>query len=484
MSARQLPLHPSLEQYKKQAKELLERCKSGDAEAQRRVKKAATYRLADAQFAIAREHGFASWPEFARHIAAQTGEPSHAAVWRMAEQAIVAGDAARLERLLGDHGDVFRKGPPRSSWFGGLADDYSPIYRLPVRTTHPGARAIIAEAHHFASWAQYAAMAAALDDPASSIAQFEAAADAIVAGDVAELERRLRRDRGLISARSTRTHRSTLLHYVGANGVESFRQKTPANAVRIAEALLDAGADVEAMADMYGGATKLGLVATSIHPQRAGLQNALIYLLLAHGATIDHPGAAGNGQGLVNGCLANGRDEAAEFLASRGASLDLAGAAGIGRLDVVRTFFDDGGTLKPTATQAQLLEGFGWACAYGRTNVVEYLLGHGVGISARLPGHGQTGLHSAAYEGHLDTIDALLKRGAALDAVDDRWHSTPLAWAFTRWYRDAPDRHYDVVAALVAAGSVVKPEWFEDERVRADARMQDALRGVAGGRRD
>ena len=47
--------------------------------------------------------------------------------------------------------------------------------------------------------------------------------------------------------------RATLLHYVAANGVEGYRQLTPPNAVAIADALLDAGADVDALADMYGG---------------------------------------------------------------------------------------------------------------------------------------------------------------------------------------------------------------------------------------
>jgi hypothetical protein len=33
------------------------------------------------------------------------------------------------------------------------------------------------------------------------------------------------------------------LHYIGANGVEGERQKTPANAVEVARILLDAGAE-------------------------------------------------------------------------------------------------------------------------------------------------------------------------------------------------------------------------------------------------
>ena len=103
--------------------------------------------------------------------------------------------------------------------------------------------------------------------------------DAIVAGDVATLERLLRQNPDLIRARSARKHRATLLHYVGANGVESWRQKTPANAVPVTEILLKAGADVDSVADMYGGSTTLGLVATSIHPLRAGVQDALMEML-------------------------------------------------------------------------------------------------------------------------------------------------------------------------------------------------------------
>jgi ankyrin repeat protein len=162
---------------------------------------------------------------------------------------------------------------------------------------------------------------------------------------------------------------------------------------------------------MYGGgSTTLGLVATSCHPRDAGLQQPLIDVLLAHGARLDSQGA-GNAHALVNGCLANGRPEAAEYLASRGAPLDLEGAAGVGRLDLVKSFFNADGSLKPPANIAQLKDGFTWACEYGRTDVVEYLLDHGVDASDVLPRpHKQTGLHWAAYGGHVNTVKALLKR--------------------------------------------------------------------------
>ena len=120
---------------------------------------------------------------------------------------------------------------------------------------------------------------------AFAVSRFEAAADAIVSGDVATLKRLLREDPKLIRAISTREHGATLLHYVSANGVEGYRQKTPKNIVAIAEMLLNAGAEIDATANVYGGGcTTLGLAATSIHPERAGVQEALLQTLLDHGA--------------------------------------------------------------------------------------------------------------------------------------------------------------------------------------------------------
>jgi hypothetical protein len=80
MPARDLPARPNIEQYKKQAKELRDAYRSGDADAARRLRqyvravdasdtvKVKALALADAQFVVAREHGFDSWPKFAKHI--------------------------------------------------------------------------------------------------------------------------------------------------------------------------------------------------------------------------------------------------------------------------------------------------------------------------------------------------------------------------------------------------------------------------------
>jgi ankyrin repeat protein len=67
-----LSARPSLEQYKKQAKELLRAWRVGEAEALARVKRHcpadATASLTAAQLILAREHGFPSWTKFAAEI--------------------------------------------------------------------------------------------------------------------------------------------------------------------------------------------------------------------------------------------------------------------------------------------------------------------------------------------------------------------------------------------------------------------------------
>ncbi len=115
-------------------------------------------------------------------------------------------------------------------------------------------------------------------------AAFEAAADAVVNGDEAALKALLAANPDLVRARSSR-HGATLLHYISANGVEDERQITPANAEAVAQILLEAGADANATAQFYGGpATTLGLLVSSLHPHRAGLQARLANRLLDAGA--------------------------------------------------------------------------------------------------------------------------------------------------------------------------------------------------------
>jgi Ankyrin repeats (3 copies) len=350
------------------------------------------------------------------------------------------------------------------------------------RCTLAGAQLFLARAHGFSNWPKFASHVEELVRQDTPVSYFETAADAIVGGDATELKRLLREHPELVRMRSTREHRSTLLHYVSANGVEDFRQKTPRNIVEIAKLLLDGGAAVDAESDAYGGrSTTLGLTATSCHPEVAGVQIPLLELLIDRGAMIDAP----DGGSCVVGCLRNGRWLAAEYVASRGARLDLEGAAGLGRLDVVQTFFSHDGSLRPPSSNTQMNHGLGWACEFGHTAVVDFLLRKGVNTEAKLR-HGETALHWAAFGAHLEAVKLLLDHGASVDVIDKTYRSAPLGWALHGWLTSLEQKQFfEVVALLVRASAQQDPKWLNTdqvphdlaEKIRADPRMQAALRG-------
>lgn len=343
------------------------------------------------------------------------------------------------------------------------------------------AQLFVAREHGFNSWPTFASHIDALKCPESAVSTFEAAVDAIVAGDAATLRRLLRERPELVQARSTRDHQSTLLHYVSANGVEDFRQITPSNIVEITRILLEAGADVNATSEAYGGgSTALGLAATSLHPQRAGVQIALLETLLGHGARIEQ-GAAHDDGAAITGCLANGQPEAARYLASRGAVLNLEGAAGLGRLDVVRTYFDDRTARVEPPTAAQLAGGFLYACGYGHADVVRFLLERGVDPDVRNRAN-ECGLHWASFGPHPEVARLLLDRHAAIDVRDDVHKGTPLDWVLFSWAKAEGvwrERGYEMVKLLVRAGAQGETPWLESHKVRRDSRMVEILRGRA-----
>ena len=155
------------------------------------------------------------------------------------------------------------------------------------------------------------------------------------------------------------------------------------------------------------------------------------------------------------------------------------------------TFFSSGGTLKANAAKKQMEFGFMWACEYGHTKVVDFLLKMGVDVEGQP--HGETGLHWAAYAGHSRSVRVLLKWDAPVEVKDKRFNGTPLGWALYGWCQPPPEGnpagYYDVVARLVARGAKVDQDWLAEarrgmpiaKRVRADKRMLHALNGQMPG---
>lgn len=406
--ARSLPPRPSLEQYKKQAKDLLKACRAEDPEAIRRINHqrprasetdgeltASGCTLAESQFAIAREHGFESWPKFSKHLQ-------------------------------------------------GLAN--------------------------------------------GAVRQYESAVDAMVRGDVAVLESLLDSDPGLVRERSTRVHGATLLHYVAANGVENYRQKTPSNAVDVADLLLTRGAEVDATASMYGGpATTMGLLVSSAHPAEAGVQVALVHKLLDFGAAVNGPGDDG---GPLLTAVMFQYSAAAEALVQRGARVDnVVAAAGLGREDLVRAFVADNGVLRPEVRVVSVptlrsapdpTANLGWAnvCAavHGRTGIVEFLAQRGVDLAAK-GFAGLTALHWAAIYGHLDIVDLLLERHAPLEDTNNHHRATVLGCAVWSANRSPSKDFVPVIERLLAAGASVAAVEFP----AANEAVNDLLRRHGAG---
>jgi len=294
------------------------------------------------------------------------------------------------------------------------------------------ARLVVARGYDFLDWAALAAHVAAVTRRGSPTFLFETAVEAVVDGDVAALRGALGTHPELVRARSTRrthfdppVHEATLLHYVAANGVEGHRQRTPPSAVEVTTLLLDAGAEVDALAGFYGGRwATLSLLVSSSHPAAAGLQVALAHLLLDRGAAIE--GTGPEAQTPLLTALVFGYLDTAMALAQRGARTDtLEAAAGLGeaaRVTSLLTDSDAEARHRALALAAQL----------GHADAVAALLDAGEDPDRYNPegfhAHA-TPLHHAALAGHDAVVRLLVQRGARLDQRDTLYAATPLGWA-------------------------------------------------------
>ncbi len=428
MDALPLPSRPSLEQYRKRAKDLVKACESEDPEAVR---------------------GWAAdWLEALRR---QLHEPLTPFVRDSMSRA-----TREIEARLNGRSTNTEKGKQGCT----LAD----------------AQFLIAQAHGFDRWADFAHHVEAHGRDGSSMT-FESAADAIVSGDLSALETLIRANPNLIRARSGRSHHVTLLHYVAANGVEDFRQRSPQNAPEIARFLLEQGADVDAVASTYGGGnqdgwgtdkdqTTLNLLVSSVHPAEAGVQVLLVDTLLDFGAAVD--GLEQNGSPLFT-ALAFGYLRAAEALVRRGARLDhIVAAAALGRADIVRHLIDGDNLVSersllagppwlrlPKDARGQAEFALAWACKFGRPEVARLLLNAGVDPAAK-DRQDMTALHWAAANGLTDIVALLLKQRAPLEAVNT-WGGTVLnSTLHFALYMPVEGVDYPVIIeTLLAAGADV-----------------------------
>ena len=299
--------------------------------------------------------------------------------------------------------------------------------------TPSDARLTVARRYGFRDWSALETLVTAVADTSSDIYRFEMAAESVIDGDLTTLRRLLADDPQLVRARSLRittgdpaVHGATLLHYVAANGVEGYRQRSPGNAVDVATMLLNAGADVNALAQMYGGdCAALSMLISSAPPADTGVQVPLVHLLLDRGALIDGVGES-DWRSPVRTALLFGFVDAAAAVVSRGARMDsLEIAAGLGQMAMVRE-------LLPTAAATELQSALALAAHNDRVEIVALLLAAGADPNAYNPKgmhEHATPLHGACGSGYVRLAALLLSRGARIDIRDTLWDSTAREWA-------------------------------------------------------
>ena len=234
------------------------------------------------------------------------------------------------------------------------------------------------------------------DDPELAAA-FERAADAVVDGDLRRLRELLRERPELATARSSRPHRCTLLHYLAANGVEGERQRTSANAVAVIDLLLAAGSDPNASCYTYRGGpgeTVAGLLVGSAPPKEARLTLPMLAALARGGVRLD----------AVYTLL-------------------------------VRLYAGDRGDFAAEVAGHALVE----SVTLGEPTLVRALLNAGADVDSRRD-DGATALHLAAFEGDSALVEELLACGADLSLRDNVFHGTPAGWAQAGGHTDLAAR--------------------------------------------
>ncbi|TSD89520.1 ankyrin repeat domain-containing protein [Mycobacterium sp. KBS0706] len=437
--AQDLPASPDPEQQKKRAKDLLKALRAGEAEAIARFRYGhprlahrpdaelvAMAKLSDAQWVIAREYGFASWPKLQAHLAG--GLPEIARPFEVELQYYRDRAAGiRSNHRTGEAGSL------------RLVQRFHPRFAAAseaeirgVELSQQDAELVVARSHGFDDWAGFAGRIEAMragraEEP------FRTAFEAIRGDDRTALAAVLAAHPGLVNAR-------------GTNGNRLLMLAISMNRLALAGDLLDAGADRALTNDKGWGPLHDIAGAGGRGDREARL--ALLDRLVAAGGPVEAE-AYGDGGTPLAVALFWGHGTIAERLAAEVVvPLNLRIAAGLGRMDLIALFFDAGGRLRPEAghhrgfyrphsgfpewhmtdsPQEILDEALTWAARSGRIEAMATLLACGADIDGAP--HNGAALHWALLSHRAEAVDWLIGQGADVSrgvAWGDTADVTPL----------------------------------------------------------
>jgi Ankyrin repeats (many copies) len=406
----ELPAHPDLEYYRKQAKHLLRSYEAGDAAARDRAaevlgdRAAGRFLLSDAQFVLAQEHGFRTWAEFRAGIQSQraTGGRPVSRLWgRGAGDYASSADSLLTELRRGDPGALrrLRAYVPR---YAAATDASTAELR--------DARLIVARELGFPTWRE---LVAGAEKSQRDVAErqerwrrMRPEAEALLAGDTARL------------AQLTPGQADTLLQMLAMRELLG---------VKLGEGL---GVPRAAVDVLIGKATSLDLpLPQAVRSDRV----EYVRLLLGAGAGAD-PGTRAGGITPLENAIGSGSTQMVDLLAEHGiVPQALWTYAACGRLDLVRACFDADGRLRPDAALPRpnvadffpiparnpatddpeqiMAEAFVHACQHGRTEVVRWFLDRGLNPDVA-PYFGRTGLVWAVMYQQPEVAGLLMERGA------------------------------------------------------------------------
>ena len=212
-------------------------------------------------------------------------------------------------------------------------------------------------------------------------------------GDAEALTRMLGADPGLASCWINGV--TPLHHFADAPG------RRP-NAAAVVSALAAAGADLDAHArDMWHHETPLHWAASNDDVR-------LIDALLDAGADIEHPGSSIDGGSPIQSAIGYAQWAAVRRLRERGAETGLSHAAVLGLMEAVTSLVETA----PPPDRDDISGAFWNACRAGQLPVARYLLAHGAELDWPAPWDGSTPLDAATAKHERETAAWLLANGA------------------------------------------------------------------------